>query len=269
VPRSGDGVVTVGGVALDRLTADSARRRIADAVTAGTRPPLHVATVNVDFLAIADRDPELRAVLNRCGLTLVDGMPVVWLTRVLRRPVPERVTGADLTAWLIDGGLGGIRLFLLGATDEVLRSTTARAEAHGVTIAGTSSPSRRAVTGANGQEADGPTALVDEINRSRADILLVALGAPLQELFIARHLESLDVGVAIGVGGSLDFLAGRQARAPEAFRRLGLEWLYRLIREPRRLWRRYLARDAPYLLRQSIGIAAERLRGRRAPAERR
>lgn len=235
----------MGGVGLDPITLSRAQEMLRAAVRQRARPALHVVTVNLDFLALAERDPSFRDVLNRADLVCADGEAVRWLARFAGHRIPERVAGADLTAWIVDGGIPQGRIFLLGSTDDVLAAIRARAAAHGAAVAGWASPLREAVL-----SSTQSSALVHEVNGSGADILLVALGAPLQEQWIAEHLPRLQVAVAIGVGGSLDFAAGAVKRAPVVLQRLGLEWLHRLVGDPRRLWDRYVHRDIPYFARE-------------------
>jgi len=217
---------------------------------------MQVATANLDFLAIASVDREFRAVLGRSGLVLADGMPVLWLSRLLGEPLPARVAGSDLTAWIIAGGVPDARVFLLGAAQGVGERVAARARSNGVTIAGVLAPSPE-VFASGAMSAQ----LANAINSSRADVLLVALGAPKQDMWIDAWAHKLDVSVAIGVGGSLDLLAGDSRRAPGWAHRAGLEWAFRLAADPVRLWRRYLLRDIPYLVSLTLRIAWKRLRG--------
>lgn len=249
--------VFVGGVGLDLVSARQAQDFIRTAVLRQSRPARHVVTVNLDFLAVAHSHPAFRAILNRADLACTDGEAVRWLALAAGQRIPARVPGADLTTWLLGGGISGARFFLLGASPDVLTAVRAQAAARGVLVAGTASPPRAAIT-----SAARSAAMVDQVNQCRPDILLVAFGAPLQEWWIARHLAGLDVAVAIGVGGSLDIVAGLVHRAPPVIQRLGMEWLYRLSHEPRRLCGRYLRRDIPYLARELSRSLCSRPGGR-------
>jgi N-acetylglucosaminyldiphosphoundecaprenol N-acetyl-beta-D-mannosaminyltransferase len=215
--------------------------------------------VNLDFLALAERDPGFRDTLNRVNLACVDGHGVRWLARVAGLLIPERVAGSDLTTWLLEGGIPEARIFLLGSTPDVLTEVSRRAAANGVAVAGCASPPRDVVV-----SPQRSAALVDEVNQAAPDIVLVALGAPLQEEWIARHRADLDVAVAMGVGASLDFLAGAVTRAPVAIQRIGLEWLYRLAGDPARLWGRYVRRDIPYFVREAFRSRKPSDRSRRS-----
>jgi N-acetylglucosaminyldiphosphoundecaprenol N-acetyl-beta-D-mannosaminyltransferase len=215
--------------------------------------PAQIATVNLDFLALGKSNPAFMTVLQKSALVLADGMGVVWLSKLAGHPIPERVAGADLVTWLVDGGLENARLFLLGSTPETVTRIQARAERGGGNVVGTATPLRSVF------ESDVQSArIVDQINASEANILLLALGPPLQEIWIERWLHRLEVQVAIGVGASLDFAAGTRPRAPIVWQRLGIEWLYRLLREPRRLWKRYVRRDIPFFLTQACRAVMSR-----------
>jgi N-acetylglucosaminyldiphosphoundecaprenol N-acetyl-beta-D-mannosaminyltransferase len=235
----------VGDIPLACVTLEDTKRAIQAAVEQGPRPPMHLVTVNLDHLALASQDTAFGDVIRGCELPVADGMGAVWLSRLQPEgpAVPERVTGATLTEWMVDGGMADASFFLLGSTTEVLDLLQARARSASARIAGTATPPRLVF-----QSAQLSLQLVRRINATRPDVLLVALGAPLQELWIDRWRDQLDVSVAMGVGGSFDMAAGLQRRSPEALQRMGLEWLYRLSREPRRLWQRYLLRDVPFLL---------------------
>lgn len=235
------GVVDVAGVPITGCRLPDVEQIVADAVAERTGP-LHLATVNLDFLRIASEDAELTRVLSECDHCFADGWPVLYLAARSGSPLPERVTGADLTpelcAW---AGRHGWRLGFVGASPrtraELARMVPAR---FGPILAGHWIPDYR------GRSLRDPE-LCKEIRDARVDVLLVALGCPKQELWIRDNLEESGVRVAMGVGASLDFLAGVKARAHPALRALRLEWLHRLASEPGRLGARY-ARDFFFLL---------------------
>jgi N-acetylglucosaminyldiphosphoundecaprenol N-acetyl-beta-D-mannosaminyltransferase len=193
-----------------------------------------VVTLNPEMVVAARADPELRDVINAADLVVPDGIGVVWASRLRGVKVAERVAGVDIvTALARLGGQRGWRLFLLGATPGIAGRAAEylRASCPGVTIAGTHAGS------ADASEDEVTAGLV---HASDADIVCVAYGSPAQERWIARNRDRLGCAVAIGVGGTLDFLAGAVPRAPAWMRRAGLEWAYRLWRQPWR-WRRMLA----------------------------
>lgn len=218
-----------------------------------TTPRLHqIATVNPEFIMRAQRDAPFRAVLQQADLCLADGVGVVWAARHLGHPVPERVPGSELVYHLAErAAQAGWPLFLLGAApgiaDQAAELLTARYP--GLRVVGThaGSPSL--------EENESIVALV---NASGAQMLWVAYGAPRQDMWIARNREKLTaVRVAVGIGGSLDFITGKAIRAPQWVQNLGLEWLHRLLHEPWR-WRRMMAlpRFVLHMLWQGRGQSA-------------
>jgi N-acetylglucosaminyldiphosphoundecaprenol N-acetyl-beta-D-mannosaminyltransferase len=231
--------VYVLGVRVDRLSQrqalDSIEQMIAQRRTSNnTLPCQQVVTVNPEFVIAAQHNKDFLTAINAAALVVADGTGVVWAARYLRRPVPERVTGADLLPALARRcAVSGYRLYLLGAAPGVAETAAVhlRELAPGLEIAGTY---------AGSPAANEEDAIIERVQAAQADVLCVAYGAPAQELWIWRNLARLPAAVAIGVGGAYDFLSGRQQRAPAFMRKLGLEWLYRLYREPWR-WRRMLA----------------------------
>lgn len=231
--------VTLLGCPIDVVTMTEAVGRVQKAVE-GRETCQHVS-INAAKLVKFQRDKTLRAAILGCELITADGQSVVWASKVLGTPLPERVAGIDLMEQLLaEAERRGDRVFLLGAREEVL----ARAEAEivrrhpAVEIAGRHH-------GYFGTENEA--AVVDLIAASQPDLLFVALETPAKELFLARNRERLHVPFIMGVGGSFDVLAGLRKRAPHAFRRLGLEWLYRMAQDPRRLARRYLVGNAQFM----------------------
>ena len=207
-----------------------ARRRAAEHPV----PCQQLITVNPEFVMAAQSDAHFRQAINAAALVVADGVGVVWATRYLRAATPERITGVDtLVALAQRCASSGYRLYLLGAAPGVAEETATRLQglAPGLQIAGTYAGSP-----APAEEE----AIIERVRVAQADVLCVAYGAPGQDLWIYRNLARLPVALAVGVGGAYDFISGRQRRAPRVFQRLGLEWLYRLYREPWR-WRRMLA----------------------------
>lgn len=190
-----------------------------------------VCTINPEFLVMAQDNPAFYDLLQRTALNVIDGWGAVWALRGRGIAVPERVTGSDGVPMIAARAAEcGWRLFLLGAAEGIAEQTADIFRQHypNIGIVGTyaGSPS----------DAEAET-IIKMVNASQADILLVAYGAPKQDLWIDRHKDRLQVKVAIGVGGSFDFITGNIPRAPLWMRRLRLEWLYRLYRQPSR-WRR-------------------------------
>ncbi|MDI9585252.1 MAG: WecB/TagA/CpsF family glycosyltransferase [Acidobacteriota bacterium] len=236
------------GIPLHALTMEQVLDRVAETIS--NRGRLLIGVVNAAKVVNMRRDPELsRAVLD-ADMILADGMSVVWASRLLRQQLPERVAGIDLMLAMLDRGRRmGWRVYCLGAAQDVLDTAVARMEAAypGIAIVGRS----------NGYfERADEARIAAAIRAARPDILLVGMTSPKKEEFLARWFEELEVPVCHGVGGSFDVLAGKVKRAPAGWQRLGLEWLYRVLQEPRRMWRRYLVTNALFcgmLLREIAG----------------
>lgn len=221
----------------------------------------HIITANANYIREAAREPEVRQAFEDAALVVPDGMPVVWAARIYGLPVARRITGHDLTDALARlSASGGPRLFLLGGAPGVGERAAANLESRhpGVQIAGTYSPPMCGYP----VPAEEDRRMVDAVRSARADALLVALGCPKQDLWIASHRQELDVSVAIGVGCVFDVLAGEVSRAPRWLQSTGMEWVYRLYQEPRRLSTRY-ARDAAFVFPLFLRSAASRVGQRR------
>ncbi len=198
------------------------------------RKRLLIGVVNAAKLVNMRRDASLGRAVMAADMILADGMSVVWACRLLGRPVPQRVAGIDLMEEMLrHGSEKGYRVFCLGATEEVLATTVQRIQEcyPGIVIAGSHHGYFK-----QQEEAD----VAARIRDARPDILFVAMTSPKKEQFLARHAETMQVPVCHGVGGAFDVLAGKVRRAPRVWQRVGMEWLYRVLQEPRRMWRRYL-----------------------------
>jgi N-acetylglucosaminyldiphosphoundecaprenol N-acetyl-beta-D-mannosaminyltransferase len=220
------------GVPIDALTTEEVLDRVDKAMR--SRDRLQIGVVNAAKLVNMRRDPALRADVLSSNLILADGVSVVWASRLLGRPLPERVAGIDLMLGMLRrGNQHGYRVYCLGASEDVLAAAVARITADYPRVCLVGHHHGYFTT----QEEPG---LVAAISDAKPDILLVAMSSPKKERFLARWRDQLNVPVCHGVGGSLDVLAGKVRRAPLIWQRLGFEWLYRVCQEPRRLWRRYL-----------------------------
>ncbi|HKF77429.1 MAG TPA: WecB/TagA/CpsF family glycosyltransferase [Candidatus Dormibacteraeota bacterium] len=241
-PPVAGGRADIAGVPIDRVDMDGAVAVLREALDGGRQ--VHMATVNLDFLVRAQRHAGLRSLLARTELNVADGMPVVWLSRLLGSPLPGRVAGADLVPLLVsEAARLGAGVFLLGG-EEGAAELAARRLAREVPALRVDwcQPPRASL-----DELDRLD-LVERVRRSGAAVLLVALGNPKQELWIARHRHRLPgVAVAVGVGCVFDLWAGRVRRAPAWMQRAGLEWFHRLLAEPRRLAGRF-GSDAAWLV---------------------
>jgi N-acetylglucosaminyldiphosphoundecaprenol N-acetyl-beta-D-mannosaminyltransferase len=240
------GRVRIGHIDVDRVTFRQALDTIEDLVSRGEGGA--VFTPNVDHVVKAEQNHAFRRAYAGATLSLADGMPLLWASRLLGSPLPEKVSGSDLILPLARlAGLKRWRVYLLGGSSGVAEEVGKRLEReHGVHIVGTDSP----IIQPDGSAADAEQILA-RLRAARPDLILVAFGAPKQELWIDGFAREIRPAVAIGVGGSLDFVAGRVRRAPRWMSRAGLEWLFRLVQEPQRLWRRYLVDDVAF-----IGIVA-------------
>ena len=241
------------GVRVDRVTQLQVLDIIAQLISlrrakGNTLPCQQIVTVNTELVMAAQKNSEFRQTINSAALAVADGIGVVWATRFVGYPTPERITGTDILVALAKRcAEKGYRLYLLGAAPGIAEQAglCLQALAPGLQVAGTYAGSPAPT------EED---AIIERIHAANADILCIAYGAPAQDLWIYRNLSRLPAAIAMGVGGAYDFLSGRQRRAPQTMQRMGLEWLYRLYREPWR-WKRMLA--IPHFLLQVL------LRGRK------
>jgi N-acetylglucosaminyldiphosphoundecaprenol N-acetyl-beta-D-mannosaminyltransferase len=227
------------GIEVDALSMAETVDRIDAFIHAGGVHQ-HVA-LNVDKVTKASRDPELQAIINAADIVTADGLPIVWASRLLGRPLPERVTGVDLMAALIARAeRAGYGVYFLGGRASVLERLVDRLgrEHPGLQIAGTHD---------GYWPADDDEAIAEEIHEAGPQILLVALPSPRKEQFIGRWKNTIGAAFVMGVGGSFDVYAGMVRRAPRWLQRVGGEWLFRLAQEPGRLWRRYLVDDLRFL----------------------
>jgi len=223
------------GCLIDNLSMEETLQVIEGFIKSG-RPHQHVV-VNVDKVVKANRDPELRRIVNECALINVDGMPVVWASRLLGKPLKERITGVDLFEALMGRAAAkGWRVYFLGAREEVVSGVNAlyRDKYPALQIAGYRNGYWSAA-----EEHD----VVDEIARSRPDLLFVAISSPRKEQFLSQYQSAMRVPFAMGVGGTFDVVVGKVKRAPLWMQRWGFEWFYRFLQEPRRMFRRYFVDD--------------------------
>lgn len=235
------------------MTMGQTLETVASAIAQRRR--MRIGVVNAAKLCKMLDDPELADDVRSSDVVLADGMSVVWAAKLLNQPLPERVAGIDIMHGIMQrGDVLGYRVFLLGASEEVSLQVEAkfRARYPGVVIAG-----RR--NGYFDDEADAP-GIADDIRASRADVLFVAMTSPKKERFMGRFGDHMNVPVVHGVGGSFDVVAGKVERAPEAWQKLGMEWAYRALQEPRRLGGRYLSTNASFV-KQVLRQKASRKKG--------
>jgi N-acetylglucosaminyldiphosphoundecaprenol N-acetyl-beta-D-mannosaminyltransferase len=228
------------GCSIDRLDVADTLSEI-ERVIASRLFTQHMSINAAKLVAIHD-DPKLCAIVDACGLVNADGQSVVWASRLLGDPLPERVAGIDLMESLLAlAEQRGYRVYFLGARADVLARAVERlSEKH---------PQLQIAGARDGYyaEAEAP-AVAAEISASRADILFVAMSSPRKEYFLGEYGQGLGVPFVMGVGGSVDVAAGLTRRAPVIWQRLGMEWLFRLLQEPRRMFGRYAVTNARFLV---------------------
>jgi len=226
------------GCHIDNLSMEETLQQVETFIASGA-PHQHVV-VNVDKLVKAQHDAALRQIINDCALVNVDGMPVVWASRLLGRPLKARI--ADVTLFntlMARAALRGWRVYLLGATQDVVTEVRSRYAARfpQLVFAGCR----------NGYwQPDEEAQVVAEIAAARADLLFVAISSPKKERFLGRYQAAMRVPFAMGVGGSFDVAAGKVRRAPRWMQQAGLEWFFRFLQEPRRMFRRYFIEDMAF-----------------------
>ena len=231
------------GLPIANVSSSEAIAKIEQLILSGSSH--QVATANLDFARNALRDPYLHRIICDCSLVVPDGAPIIWASKLLRKPLQERVTGVDLVPKIAQlSAERGYGVYLLGSSDanaeravEVLRESYPN-----MNIVGRYSPPIRPLDEMDNEE------IISRIRGAKPDILLVGFGNPKQEIWIHRHLSQLNVPVAIGIGGSLDMIAGSLLRAPRWMQRMDMEWVFRMVQEPGRLFPRY-AKDVTVLLR--------------------
>ena len=240
------------GVPVDPATFESMLDTIAGWIATGNRT-YQICTISPEFVMIAQDDPDFMRVLHHADLCVADGVGLLFAARYLGQPLPERVTGSDGVPLIAQrAARAGWSLYLLGAGPGVAEKAAIRLieQNPGLQIAGT-------YAGSPAPEEE--ETIIARVNASDADILLVAYGAPRQDQWIARNRDRLDVHVAMGVGGTFDFIAGVIPRAPRWMRQVALEWLYRLYTQPWR-WRRMLR--LPYFVWAVLRYRELPLRGK-------
>jgi len=231
------------GVNISRINLPLATRQIIDWVN--KKQTTYVCVAPAATLVDARQDEAYRKVVNEAGMVTPDGMPVVWLARLRGCPEVDRVYGPDLMRELCEKGQDtGLRHFFYGATPETLLRLEQKLIERfpKIMIAGTYAPPFK-----KGIWQEDPN-IIDRINRAEADILWIGLGSPKQDFWMKLHRPDLKVPVMIGAGAAFDFCAGVKPQAPRWMQRSGLEWMFRLCCEPRRLWKRYLIGNSLFLI---------------------
>lgn len=238
--------MNITGLRFDNVTMQEAVNRVLMMAQRRDRAR-YVCTGNLDHLRLANEDPEFFCAYWDADLVVADGTPVVWLSKLLGKPLKERVTGIDLFRNVCAAaGRAGLKVFLLGGlpgSAEKAREVF-EAEYPGINIVGSVCPPHESFDSEVTQRF-----IRESIKVAKPDILFVGLGAPKQEKWISENVAALKVPVSIGVGGAFEMVAGVRKRAPKWMQRVGLEWFYRFAQEPRRLFDRYFRKDMPFLLK--------------------
>ena len=236
------------GMRFDAVTVPQALDRFFELATMPPDPRgcRIAATVNVDFVVntycaakSTPRNPALANVLRRAEFVIADGMPLVWLSRLIGTPLPERVTGADMVPLIAErAARDHVKLYFLGGAEEYTRKAAEILTERypGLEIVGIDTPFVK-LDAPDAAEQDRE--ICRKINESGASILLVGFGNPKQEIWAERNRANLKCGIAVGIGGTFNFIAGAVKRAPDWMRHSGTEWIFRIVQEPGRLWKRY------------------------------
>lgn len=245
--------ISVAGCLVDHISLDEVADELCQRIDQRRRT--HVVFINAAKVVRCHQSPDLRAAVERADMLLADGVPIIWASRLRRTPLPGRVNGTDLMERMLAvSAERGYSVYLLGARSEVLQRTVAEIQNR--------YPSLKIAGFRNGYfSEEDETSVICGINESRPDLLLIGMSTPQKELWGDRHLHSLNVAVCQGVGGSFDVLAGLTTRAPSWMQRYGLEWFYRLMQEPRRLWRRYLETNCAFVWLVLVDLMTSRRNG--------
>jgi N-acetylglucosaminyldiphosphoundecaprenol N-acetyl-beta-D-mannosaminyltransferase len=231
------------GIHVSMITLGEATERFSE--IASKRETRLIFTANAEHVVLMKTNGEFKNAYLEADYVLADGMPLVWFSNLMGQRLPERVTGSDLLPALCQiAEKKSLRVFFFGGAPDV----TPKAIEHLLQ----SYPALQVAGMATlwiDLEADGEShsEIVDSINHSGADILFIGFGAPKQEIWISRNKKHLKTGIVLAVGGTFDFLAGKTVRAPRWIQKSGFEWLWRLLHEPKRLWRRYLIGNVKFL----------------------
>lgn len=243
------------GCGVDRLDMAETVARCLAAVEA--RSPVAHMSMNAAKLVTVWDDPEMRQIVEACDIVSADGQSIVWASKLLGDPLPERVAGIDLMHELLAKAVRrGYSVYILGAEREVLERGVERLREDypGLRLAGWRDGYFTA--------AEEP-GVIKAIHAAQPDLLFIAMSSPRKERFLGRHGASLAVPFVMGVGGAIDVVAGMTRRAPRSWQRLGLEWLFRLLQEPRRMLRRYTTTNARFAWTLAREVASRRVPGRR------
>jgi len=231
--------ITLLGCPIDTLSFDDTLRRIEDSIQ--KRKPIRHCAVNAAKIVQIQNDRKLREIVVSSDVISPDGQSIVWASRFLKKPLPERVTGIDLMQkLLVLASEKSYKVFLLGAKEEVICELKERLKRE--------LPKLNLVGCRNGYFSEAEEeGIVKEINKKKPDILFVGMSSPKKEYWMSKYQGALEVPFCMGVGGSFDVLVGKTKRAPGWMQRVGLEWFYRFLQEPTRMWKRYLVTNTLFI----------------------
>lgn len=210
-------------------------------VIARRNPPVQHVVINALKVNLMEEDPKLRKIVNSCPLINADGSSILWAAKKLGVPVEERVTGIDLFLRLVkEAAENGYKIYLFGAKEEVVTKVR--------DIFQQQYPTLQIAGYRNGYfTPEQEPQIVADMAASGADMMFVAFSSPKKEYWVNKYLDQLNIPFVMGVGGSFDVVAGVTKRAPEFWQKIGMEWFYRFIQEPRRLWKRYVVGNAVFI----------------------
>lgn len=229
-------------IAIDNITFEDSIKRIDNLIK--QKKKAFVLTPNVDHIINLQTDPDFQTIYDNADLILADGMPLIWASKFLGSPLKQRIAGSDLMPALCHtAAQKGYKVFLLGGRPNAAIKAKAILETNnpGLNICGTYCPPF-------GFENDNieNQKIIEEVSKCKPDLLFVGLGSPKQEKWIYNNLNAINVPVSIGIGVTIEFISGDVVRAPVWMQTSGLEWVWRLAMEPRRLWKRYLLKDMKF-----------------------
>ena len=229
-------------IMIDNITMNECIEKIDKLINDGKYH--YVVTPNVDHIVKLQNDSYFLNVYKEADMVLTDGMPLIWYSKLIGNPIIEKISGSDLFPKVCElSASKGYRIFLLGAAEGIaeIAKRNLQSKYNGLKIVGTYSPEY-------GFENDFNkiNEIINMINHYKPDILAVGLGAPKQEKFIYRYKDKLKVPISLAIGATIDFEAGNIKRAPKWMRNIGMEWFYRLIKEPKRMYKRYIVDDRKF-----------------------
>lgn len=220
------------------LTMDETLKEVEELIK--NRQVTQHVVINAGKVVLMSKDENLKEIVQNCPIINADGQSIVWASKLLKKPLPERVAGIDLMEELIKkSSEKGYGIYFFGAKEEVVTSV--------IDIYKEKYPNLKVSGYRNGYfKEDDVKDIVNDMRNSNADILFVAFSSPKKEYFLAENIENINIPFCMGVGGSFDVVAGKTKRAPEWMQKVGLEWFYRFLQEPGRMWKRYLVGNTKF-----------------------